>query len=352
MVDPGAGKRREYDATPEGEAKSRLADDTRAKKVRDLMDPSAAAAKTARAPYDKAGAMLDKAGLPGGGLAKAGGDLAGAAAGGMGKILPALAIADEVGKAIAGVFNGVASGAKAAGEAMVKLARNDNLGAVIGVANKVAESLGKIPIIGQVWEAEIKAGTAVVGAFADTVQAFVDRGRELSRYNAGLAGSNAMADVKSLLADIREAGELGPGLARLTDAQADLGVAFREIMLPIKKFVVERLAEIMERLADWTGRIADSMDEIMERFKLANYLLYDLVTLSPLEALKDIRESSDAIRKIQEGAEERRKRKDAETTIGMFDKMMDDLMNAAMGSPLRPDNAPTPQTSFIPRGAI
>lgn len=179
------------------------------------------------------------------GTGAAGGGLAAAGAVGAGLIA-----ADFAAKAVAGSLDSMAQNVQTAGAAAKMLASNDNLGAVTKVADGAAEALGKIPIVGQVFEAGLKLATTVVREFAEVSDAFVRRGRELMAYNPALAQANAAADVRSLTTDVREAQALGPSIARLTDAQSEASTEFRELLLPIKQFIVEVLAGVMQDLVE------------------------------------------------------------------------------------------------------
>lgn len=158
----------------------------------------------------------------------------------------AMAVADQAGKQLAGVFNALGDTAKVLGQGFSQLAANDNLGAVKTMADGAATALGKIPIVGQVAEAAIKAFGTGIKAASDVVDAFVERGKELSQFSAPLAIAGAQADIRSLFADIREAEALGPSLARLTDAQSRLSTDLRDMLLPIKQTLIENLGELLD----------------------------------------------------------------------------------------------------------
>jgi len=105
----------------------------------------------------------------------------------------------------------------------------------------------------------LKAATAIVGEFYKVVTAFVERGKQLQGYSADLSMANARASITSTLADIREAQELGPALARLTDAKTDFDLALRELLLPIKKAVVEIMVPILQTMTHMVENVSDQM---------------------------------------------------------------------------------------------
>lgn len=181
-----------------------------------------------------------------GGAAEGPGDaagLGGAAAVESGPIGVALALAARKAGEELGRLKEMAAGSV---QAVRSLASNDNLGALTSATRVAADALGHIPVVGGALETGLKGLLGPVTAFAGVVQAFVDQARNLSGYSPELAQSTARADITSLLSDIREAQELGPDLARLQDAQTELISTVRELLLPVKKFVVEQLAEAME----------------------------------------------------------------------------------------------------------
>ncbi len=146
---------------------------------------------------------------------------------------------------------------------MKMLASNDHLGMFEHAVSGAANTLEKVPIPGQVWAAELKLATAPVTIFAEVADAFVQRGKQLMQYSGELSSANAQADVRSLLADIREAQDTGPDLARLTDAQSRASDDIKRILEPIKEFIINRLANIMEKSVDfieWIGPMLTAME--------------------------------------------------------------------------------------------
>ena len=160
-----------------------------------------------------------------------------------------LLLAEGISRMQAQAINTASAGIREAGEAARRLAGNDGLGMLLGASEGAAKGLEQIPIVGQVYAAELRAVTGVVTTFRDVVQSFVDRGRALAPYSGELLQAGVTADIRELMADIKEASVLGPDMARLTDAQSRAWNEVREILLPIKKIIVENLADWMERVA-------------------------------------------------------------------------------------------------------
>jgi len=131
------------------------------------------------------------------------------------------------------------------GEAAGKIARNDMTVLGDGITG-AGDTIGKVsPIFGEL----IKTAGTLVNVQQRAAQAFIDRGKELSKFSGPLAAANAQADIKRMQADMREAQMMGKSLSRLTEQQNRAEMAFREAMLPIKEAVVNKLTMIAERIA-------------------------------------------------------------------------------------------------------
>lgn len=178
---------------------------------------------------------------------KAGGG--GVGGGGLG-VAGALVAAELAAEMVAKTFDKLGEAATTAGRVAQHLAGNRSLGALTTAVDGAASAMGGIPIVGQVFESGLRSATATVRAFAGTVEAFTNRGREPSAYSAKLAESNARQDLARMQADIREAQELGPTLAALTDKVTELENMGREALLPIKEIIAGFLVEALTVVRD------------------------------------------------------------------------------------------------------
>lgn len=134
---------------------------------------------------------------------------------------------------------------------MKALASNDGLGAISKGTDVVAYGMGKLGgTLGELAGGTLKAFVGGMALASDVVSSFVDRGRQLADLNASLSGASARDEIRSVLADVREAQELGDPLARLTDSFSEIQVLLRDAVLPIKKFIIEVLADFLE----WFGQ--------------------------------------------------------------------------------------------------
>lgn len=138
---------------------------------------------------------------------------------------------------------------EAGSQAAQSLARNDVVGAAAHAADGVAEVLETVPILGTVFGGLVRSASAVMTSFDGLARTFVDRGKELARYSPDIAMAQGRQTAREISADVREAQQLGPQYARMSDAYGELTVAMRELILPIKRFLMEKLAPIMEMIA-------------------------------------------------------------------------------------------------------
>ncbi len=109
---------------------------------------------------------------------------------------------------------------------------------------------------------------AAVAVFEKVKSDFLSRAQELSAYSPQIALAESQTSIRTMQADFREANELGPALARLVTAQNEADIQFREIMLPIKKAMLEVVVNVMETLADWLKEARVFMAEAAEVFRL------------------------------------------------------------------------------------
>ena len=193
-------------------------------------------------------------------------DLAGIISGGaqmaLGPILGPIAgsVIDGVSEAFGSLMRSPALLAEAIGAPMAALAGGENANAVKMVADGMVGLASYIPLAGKSFEIMGETAQRVTAAFTGVVNAFVDRGRVLSGYSGGMAASYAVGDVAQMMADIKEAQTLDPSLSRMNDAQNELSLMLRDLLLPIKKFVAEKLANIMDGIVIWLKNFLDWAD--------------------------------------------------------------------------------------------
>lgn len=136
-------------------------------------------------------------------------------------------------------INKVLAGTSAVGAALA----GNNLSGTIGAAS----ALGAATIPGPVGAVIGVFGT-LVSASKALVNAFLDRAKELKQYSPTIAAAEAVSQVRKMMADIREANVLGNDYARLIQSQTDIELQIRDLLIPMKQFLLENLASILEGL--------------------------------------------------------------------------------------------------------
>ncbi len=141
------------------------------------------------------------------------------------------------------------------------MARGDNAKA-LGEATEGLVELGKkTPMVGEAFGVVADTGMRLGKTFSGLVDAFVERGRQISGFSGETASSFATSDVRQMMADIKEAQNLGANFARLNDAQTDLSIMLRDFLLPIKDAIIGRLANVLEKIERWAERNQDTLVE-------------------------------------------------------------------------------------------
>ncbi len=154
-------------------------------------------------------------------------------------------VAELASRKIASDFNKTAEKVERFGGTLAKFAANDHLGMMDDAVHHVTESLEEIPILGRVLAAEVRAVVAPFKAVAAVSAAFAERARQLQSFNGALAASQAAADNRSYMGDLRESNRLGGTMAKFVEAQSKAEDTMRELLLPIKDILLKSLTGLM-----------------------------------------------------------------------------------------------------------
>lgn len=229
------------------------------------------------------GAASKAAGAAGGasGAAGAAGTVAGAelaaVAGPIGAVVGlAKMAADEV----AGLMKGYAKAFDQSAEIVSRVAQNDAFGAMNVAVDGAAEAVAKIPIIGDLWAAQLKATIAPLNAFNKVLAAVAARGEEISGYDGRIAQASAMAEVRGIAADIREANKFGDSYASLISSQSRIETNLQDALAPIKSLLfktLEPLAKLAEIQTRHMARGADFAERMIEQTERDFQRMFDLV---------------------------------------------------------------------------
>ncbi len=204
--------------------------------------------------------------------------------GGVGNALKGASAGLGTAAGVAGIIGLVAMGAQTATNALNQLGKRANevselfqsiaMGgtpSTLGTSDKFADYLSDtIPILGDVAAAQVRLQGAIIEMPEKLTNAFIQRAGQIGQYSPQISMSQAQAQARNTMADLREAQMLGPSMARMIEAQNRTDLAFRELVLPIKKVVVELLADrlelfarVAEKLVKWLDIQMDANDRDM-----------------------------------------------------------------------------------------
>jgi hypothetical protein len=278
------------------------------------------------------GLQVAESGLLGAGAARA------AVAGGPQIAAAAMVLDVAVGKLTEG-FEDARKGAQYLGAQTRALAGNDGIGLISNAADRAADQLDKIPIVGKAMAAAVQATIEPLRQLDQASRAFVARGHELAQYDERLSLATAMAEVRQVKADIREAERTGGAVARVVDAQSRLDVAFQDALVPLKTVVADRLADLTNKvtlLVEVGGRVVEvvvnRLPSIESTLAAVSSLLGGVVPGAGI-AIDKIK---DAVKVLEEDAKRQRDEEE--------EKLMNQFFDAVDALGLRPAD---PNTAII-----
>lgn len=145
-------------------------------------------------------------------------------------------------------------------------------------------------------------------------KAFIDRAKEIGKYSPSIAAAEASSNIKFIMADIRESQALGQDMGRLMTASTDVQIQIRELLIPIKKTIINGLATMLELLNKGLEKIPKTDD-------LTTDIAKGLVWLGEKFGMdmKGVREELD---KMREEQKRERLRKDAEMADGIHNTLI------------------------------
>ncbi len=113
------------------------------------------------------------------------------------------------------------------------------------------------------------ATVAKVGSAAgDALDALAKRGRELAQYNGPIAAASANADIRSLMAQVREGGELGAKYAELIDRQSKMEDAISEELVPIRETLLTLVNRLLELGVPFLANCLEALNNLIESVSL------------------------------------------------------------------------------------
>jgi hypothetical protein len=250
------------------------------------------------------------------GLKAFGGEGLSTAAGGAGIAGAVLFAAHETEKSLL-KMKGAVDGATMGLEA---LAAND-LGQVKEGMHEFGKSLaGTVPILGDVASANLELVHTLTSLPEKVEAAFLKQAKTLAPYSGAISAAESRAYVANLQADMREADQLGPDMERLIQAESELRTIARETLLPIKKFVLNQLANRLEVLVT-LGRFAENLPTILKE------VAEGLGKAIAFTIKKDDAERDRSLRLMLEAI---KKAMSADDNVDVFDRFLRDARGAAL----------------------
>ncbi len=228
---------------------------------------------------------FSRLGLPGGkliqnvatavggeGAASAGGEFL--AAGGAAAAATAVGVLWAVGKA----GDAAAEGIRFAGDTASHIAKNELYDGLTAAPRKIIAAVDSIPILGAALTAPVKPFLAIADATKQLTDAFLARAGELARYSGPIQSARAIANVRQIIADMKEANVLGQDLSRIVNAQSEISTSFQDVIMPIKEWLANELAGFLENISAVLQTYGPLMKEVAS--ELAGYLglIVDAVT--------------------------------------------------------------------------
>ncbi len=303
--------------------------------MREDAEPAQGGPKTAKAGAAEVsatkGAAVEGAEMGVAGEAAAGAEAGAAgAAGPAGVAIAAVAAVDQVTRAAAHAAGEIARSAIDTTASISRdLAQNNNLEAVAKTADAAASALSHIPIVGGPAEEAVKTFTFAIRAGNEVVESFVQRGRELAQYSGDITGALVQQKVRGMQADIAEAQELGPDFKALIDAQTDAQMELRNILLPVKKWLLEFVADFLKGVAEWMARNEDNIIAIEVATKDGLAAVVNAITGHLATAFEKLDAIPADIAKEQEAA---RQRRDNQNKAGLYQQQLLAMMHQQFGT--------------------
>lgn len=151
-------------------------------------------------------------------------------------------------------LNAVTKSADRAGNMLSGMAGNERVmpGQIVGgLKDILATPMKMIP-------GPVGAGVAMGSEVVDAIlkipdkltAAFLKQAEKFAPYSGQIAAAQANAEIKTIMADFREAQSTGESYARLIDAQSKIDLTLRELLLPIKRAVLDATVKYAEAAAN------------------------------------------------------------------------------------------------------
>jgi hypothetical protein len=232
----------------------------------------------------------------------------------------AILAVDLSARLVAAGFNALSADITTFGDVAASVAKDDLGGALTQAVSGVAGTLAQIPIVGQVWAAEMGVGVAAIKAFTVATNAFLDKAHSLAQYSPEIAIAEAKAEIRGIMADIHEGQDLGAQYAELVDINSKVQADMRDILMPIKEALLPFLINVLKSIDENAVALAGVSEGVLQTAKiiadLALYLMNPLNAAAGLQLAMDAAGFQNAIAAAMLRALNARARRDREDFTG------------------------------------
>ncbi|WP_439621814.1 hypothetical protein [Gemmata sp.] len=150
-----------------------------------------------------------------------------------------------------------------AGRAASGVAAGSTAPAIGGAIEGAVAGLNRLGPYGAAAGVAMATVAKVGSAAGDALDALAKRGRELGQFNGQIAAASANADVRSLMAQVREGGALGGQYAELIDRQSKMEDALSEGLLPVKEFLLNVANRALEAGVPFMADCLEALNGIL-----------------------------------------------------------------------------------------
>jgi hypothetical protein len=248
---------------------------------------------------------------------------------------------NETRKGEAARWSMIMDGIRGVGSLGGSLAKNNIAGSAIGGLEKVGGTLTKMsgmigkvnPKLGAMAGAAGSAASAAAGAagaMLQLIQSVNARAEELKKWNGSLMQASVREKILGMQADMREAKQLGPSMARLRNASTDVWIEIRDLLLPVKKVIVDRLAIGVERISAILQSVSLLLTKIEEMAKKFGDNIWNML---PKEIKDKISKAMKIAEDVQRTVDQFFGVNKKQGSIDDFQRMLDRALGGLNGRP-------------------
>lgn len=195
-------------------------------------------------------------------------------------------------------------------------------GAVEGeAAEAAAGGIGALATAAGAAALAIGAAAAAAYAFNYAVDKIVQRAQDLQKYSPGLSQVNAQAEIRQMMADMREAQTNGGSYARVVDEQSKLSAELQQTFAPFMRLLADMLGDVLHVVNSIMEVAGPQISAMLELTRGTYNIIVDIAKGDLLKLRKDISEMPANIAKAME------RNKDNNLLLDQFEKFAKDAVD-------------------------